>query len=113
MRHSDESVLIIGMSCLFLLACFSGVFSPEAGGVLPAELSDDLFSTEHLRFRRPKLPGPGSGLFAGRMVSVLGLAWSGSGCGSTDLEGEESDSCNKNEIFDYPRIVGTCLLINR
>lgn len=30
-----------------------GVFSPEAGGVLPAELSEDLFSTEQRRLRRP------------------------------------------------------------
>lgn len=63
--HSVESVLIIGMSeCLVLPApviCREGVLAPDVEGVLPVELSEDLFSTEHLRLRRPKLlPGPGA-----------------------------------------------------
>lgn len=48
---------------LMTLACRRGVLAPEAGGVLPAELSEDLFSTEHRRLRSPKLPGPGSDAF--------------------------------------------------
>lgn len=49
---------MIGISgCLTVLfvavACRNGVLAPEAGGVLPAELSEDLFSTEHLRLRNP------------------------------------------------------------
>lgn len=41
------------------MACRRGVLAPEVEGVLPAELSDDLFSTEQRRLRSPKLPGPG------------------------------------------------------
>lgn len=70
-----------------------GVLAPEAGGVLPAELSEDLFSTEQRRLRSPKLPGPGSEVFDSCRTGsafCFGCA-SGSGCGSGDFAGE-SDS---------------------
>lgn len=51
------------LTVLLVVVCFRGVLAPEAGGVLPAELSEDLFSTEHRRLRSPKLPGPGSEAF--------------------------------------------------
>lgn len=97
--HSEESVLIVGISwCLGVsFAWRRGVFSPEAGGVLPAELSEDLFSTEQRRLRRPKLP-PGPG---GAGSDVFGGCRAGSGfcfvgvsvsfCDSEVLAGE-SDS---------------------
>lgn len=91
--HSEESVLIIGMSGCFTIllitvACLRGVLAPDAGGVLPAELSEDLFSTEHLLFRKPKFPGPGSEDFVVcRVVSGFCLG-SASFCGSGTLAGE-------------------------
>lgn len=57
---------MIGMSCLILLAaeaCLRGVLAPEAGGVEPAELSEDLFSTEQRRLRSPILEGEGDSDF--------------------------------------------------
>lgn len=99
-RHSEESVLMIGMSgcftVLFVVTCRNGVLAPEAGGVLPAELSEDLFSTEHRRLRRPKLLGPGSDVLDNwRVTSVFCFGVSLSGCGSGgDFDGE-SDSYNK------------------
>lgn len=101
LRHSEESILMIGMSwcftVLFVVICRSGVLAPEAGGVLPAELSEDLFSTEHRRLRSPKLLGPGSDVFdTWRVASVVLFCFgvSLSDCGSgADFAGE-SDSCN-------------------
>lgn len=75
------------------------MLAPEAGGVLPAELSDDLFSTEQRRLRRPKLEGDTSLFFDG-FESVLGLSGDsvGSGCGSNVFVGESvSDDCKKGE----------------
>lgn len=74
------------------------MLAPEAGGVLPAELSEDLFSTEQRRLRRPKLDGEDSLVFDG-LGSVLGFCGDsvkGSGCGSTVFDGESvSDDCKK------------------
>lgn len=101
MRHSEESVLMIGMSgcftVLFVVTCRNGVLAPEAGGVLPAELSEDLFSTEHRLLRRPKLLGPGSDVLdTWRVASVFcfGVSLSDCGSGGGDFTGE-SDSCKK------------------
>lgn len=78
------------------LACRKGVLAPEAGGVLPAELSEDLFSTEQRRFRSPKLAEAGCseafGCRAGS-VFVFGLACASvSFCGSTVFDGLDSGS---------------------
>lgn len=78
---------------LMTLACLRGVLAPEAGGVLPAELSEDLFSTEQRRFRRPKLAEGCSDDFGWRVLSVLGLACASvSFCGSTVFAGLDSGS---------------------
>lgn len=66
---------MMGMSvCLTVLLvvvdCLRGVLAPDAGGVLPAELSEDLFSTEHRRLRRP--------VFAEGEDSFLGIDRAGS-----------------------------------
>lgn len=97
--HSEESVFIIGISgCLTVLfaafACLRGVLAPDAGGVLPAELSEDLFSTEHRRFRSPKLPvGSCSVGFGCRAGSIFCFACASvSLCGSTVLAGLLSES---------------------
>lgn len=78
------------------------MLAPEAGGVLPAELSEDLFSTEHRRLRRPKLDGEDS-LFLCGLGSDLGLigdSTEGSGCGSTVFDGESvSDDCKKYSVY--------------
>lgn len=93
---------MMGISgCLTVLltavACRRGVLAPEAGGVLPAELSEDLFSTEHRRLRRPKFPGVCSVVFGSLGGSVLGFGCgSVSFCGSGDLAGE-SDSWKQIE----------------
>lgn len=89
---------MIGMSCLVVLlimfACRKGVLAPEAGGVLPAELSEDLFSTEHRRFRRPRLAeGDCSAGFGSRAGSAFCLACASvSFCGSTVFAGLNSES---------------------
>lgn len=67
------------------------MLAPDAGGVLPAELSEDLFSTEQRRFRRPKLDGEDS-LFLDCRDSVLclgGDSTGGSGV-STVFDGESA-----------------------
>lgn len=73
-----------------MVTCRNGVLAPDAGGVLPAELSEDLFSTEHLRLRRPKLAGPTSevlGIWRTGSVFCFTCA-SVSFCGSAVLDGE-------------------------
>lgn len=79
---------------LITVACLRGVLAPEAGGVLPAELSEDLFSTEHRRFRSPKLAegGCSEGLDC-RAGSIFCLACASvSFCGSAVLAGLDSAS---------------------
>lgn len=75
------------------IACFKGVLAPDAGGVLFAELSEDLFSTEHLRLRSPKLAGPTASVGFGAGLKVCGSALgfdgvSGSDGCSDDFDGE-------------------------
>lgn len=96
--HSEESVLMTGISGCFTVlfvatACLKGVLAPDAGGVLLAELSDDLFSTEHLRLRNPKFAGPTASVGFGAGLKVCGSALgfdgvSGSDGCSDDFDGE-------------------------
>lgn len=87
------------LTVLFVVVCFRGVLAPDAGGVLPAELSEDLFSTEHRRFRNPKLPGPGSAAFdIVRTGSGFFGCTSASICGSGVSFTGESDSW-KTKIY--------------
>lgn len=79
-----------------VLAWRRGVLAPEAGGVLPAELSEDLFSTEQRRLRSPKFP-PGADWSVDFGGDRTGSAFcfgcgSVSICGSGDLAGELSGS---------------------
>lgn len=96
-----------GMSgCLTVLlvtvACRRGVLAPEAGGVLPAELSEDLFSTEQRRLRRPKLDGEVSpGLLCGRVSSFF--CGSDSVGGSIVFAGDESDSLKRGKFHKQTR----------
>lgn len=81
---------------LMAVACLRGVLAPEAGGVLPAELSEDLFSTEHRRLRSPRFTDDGEHsllLVAGRAGSVFCLVGvSVSGWGSGAVFAGDSDS---------------------
>lgn len=88
---------------LMTFACRKGVLAPEAGGVLPAELSEDLFSTEQRRFRSPKLAEAGcSEAFGWRAGSgfVFDLACASvSFCGSAVFAGLDSGSWRRRHVI--------------
>lgn len=103
-----------GMFWSGFLACLRGVLSPEAGGVLPAELSEDLFSTEQRRLRSPGVlmvggeAGAGSGLDSWRAGSGFDswrtdsafLDWASlSFCDSDVLAGDPSESCIVRDVL--------------